>query len=96
VKRKVEEERIEFAKKTKLDAMNCTYTFDGQDQQSEDGTLDGGEGDFDSSGDEDYGDDGASDESSLCSSMSNCTTESESEDKTNCYILLLYPYFCQN
>jgi hypothetical protein len=48
--------------------------FDGQDQQSEDGTLDDGEGDFDSSGDEDYGDDGASDESSLCSSMSNCTT----------------------
>jgi hypothetical protein len=72
VKRKVEEERIEFAKKTKLDAMNCTYTFDGQDQQSEDGTLDGGEGDFDSSGDEDYGDDGTSNESSLCSSMSNC------------------------
>ncbi|EFX72031.1 hypothetical protein DAPPUDRAFT_254943 [Daphnia pulex] len=88
LKRKVEEERIEFAKKPKLDARNYTYIFDGQDQQSEDGTLDDGEGDFDSSGDEDYGDDGASDESSLCSSMSNCTTESESKDKTNCYILL--------
>ncbi|EFX71768.1 hypothetical protein DAPPUDRAFT_326886 [Daphnia pulex] len=89
LKRKVEEERIEFAKKAKLDAMNCTYIFHGQDQQREDGgDGDDGEGDFDSSGDGDYGDDGASDESSLCSSMSNCTTESEPEDKTNCYILL--------
>ncbi len=76
-------DRIEFAKKAKLDEMNSTYIFDGQYQHCEDGISDVGEGGFDSSGSndgEDYGDDEGSEESSLCSSMFHCTTESESED----------------
>ncbi|EFX64201.1 hypothetical protein DAPPUDRAFT_334485 [Daphnia pulex] len=81
LKRNVKEDNwIEFSKKAKLGSMNTTYVFDRQYQNIKDGISDVGEGGFESSGSNDYGDDEESEESSLCSSMSHCTTESESED----------------